>query len=71
MNTCQPAQRQRFTNTGNIHLTPSGTIFISRDHKHNLASLDVNASAGNILPNSNRIFQVNWDNGFPVFVTKT
>lgn len=57
-------------NRGNIHVAPSGDIFISRDHRHDIAVIKVNEAQGNILPNSNRVFQSSWDSGFPVFVTK-
>ncbi|HSX35788.1 MAG TPA: hypothetical protein VLH84_02530 [Patescibacteria group bacterium] len=57
-------------NTGNVHVVPTGDIFISRDHKHNLAVLAVNPNQGNILPNSGRIFPVDWTDGFPTFTIK-
>src|SRR5665213_1317788 len=57
-------------NGGNIFTAPTGNIYISRDHKHNIAILDVNDSQGNILSGSNRIFQATWSDGFPVFVTQ-
>ncbi|HSW37426.1 MAG TPA: hypothetical protein VLG37_03605 [Candidatus Saccharimonadales bacterium] len=63
----------RFTvklrNTGNIHTAPSGTIFISRGGKQ-IGAIDINATRGNILPQSNRIFTSQWDDGFPVYKTK-
>jgi hypothetical protein len=57
-------------NTGNIYTAPTGNIFISRDRKHDIAVLEVNASQGNILSGSNRVFQVTWNDGFPVFTTQ-
>jgi len=57
-------------NTGNVHAIPSGDIFISRDHKHNIATLTVNPNQGNVLPTSNRVFPVSWDDGFPVYAVK-
>lgn len=57
-------------NTGNVHAVPTGDIFISRNHKHNIAVLPVNPNVGNTLPNSNRIFKVDWNDGFPVYTTK-
>lgn len=57
-------------NTGNVHVVPSGNVFISRDQKTNLAVLDINKGQGNILPNSTRVFEVQWYDGFPVYQTK-
>jgi hypothetical protein len=57
-------------NGGNIFTAPTGNIYISRDHKHNIAILDVNDAQGNILSGSNRIFQAAWSDGFPVFTTQ-
>lgn len=57
-------------NTGNVHAVPTGDIFVSRDRKHNLAVLPVNPNAGNILPNSSRVFKVDWSDGFPVYEIK-
>jgi hypothetical protein len=60
-------------NSGNIHLAPSGTIFITKgsgDNSENdgqLATLDVNVTHGNILPDSIRFFPVNWNDGFPSY----
>ncbi len=57
-------------NKGNVHAVPAGDIFISRDHKHNLAVIPVNPNSGNTLPDSNRIFPVEWTDGFPVYSIK-
>ena len=59
----------KLRNSGNVHLIPTGNIFIKRGNK-NIAILKVNSAAGNILPNSNRIFTANWDDGFPYYATK-
>ena len=56
-------------NSGNVHLIPTGNIFITRGGKA-VATLDVNSVAGNVLPGSNRIFTTDWIDGFPVYVTK-
>lgn len=56
-------------NSGNVHLIPTGNIFISRGGKQ-VAQLDVNRIGGNVLPNSNRIFTTEWKDGFPVYVVK-
>jgi hypothetical protein len=54
-------------NSGNVHLVPTGNIFISRGKKE-LATLSINKAQGNVLPNSNRIFTADWSDGFPVYV---
>jgi len=64
----------RFTttvkNTGDIHGAPSGDIYITRNHKDNLAILPVNQEQGNILPGSSRSFTTAWNDGFPAHVVK-
>ena len=59
-------------NSGNIFVSPTGDIFISRrsDGSHTINSLTVNSGGGNVLPNSNRVFTANWNNGFPVYQEK-
>jgi hypothetical protein len=58
-------------NFGNVHVKPHGNIFISGTGSKNLAVLDINSTLGNIIPNSSRIFNASWDDGFlvkePVF----
>jgi hypothetical protein len=60
-------------NSGNIFLAPAGDIFISKSSNFTkpINTLNVNAAGGNILPDSVRIFQINWTNGFPVYQPKT
>ena len=60
----------KVSNTGNILVSPSGSIFISRGSK-TVATLDVNPASGNILPDSSRTFLASWNDGFPVFKQKT
>jgi len=60
----------KIKNTGNVHLAPTGNIFISQGKKV-IDTIQVNATAGNVLPGSSRIFQAAWTNGFPVYETKT
>jgi hypothetical protein len=59
-------------NNGNIFLAPGGDIFVSKDSSFSPGSIvdtiPVNVSQGNILPNTNRIFQAQWTDGFPVYV---
>ncbi len=51
-------------NSGNVHVAPSGTIFVMKGDK-DIATIDVNTVKGNILPDSNRIFTVSWENDAP------
>jgi hypothetical protein len=53
-------------NTGNVHIKPHGSIFISDGRSKDLAVLDVNPGLGNIIPNSARIFSASWADGFIV-----
>jgi hypothetical protein len=54
-------------NDGNIHLIPSGTIYITKG-KEQIALIDVNKARGNVLPNSTRSFSATWNDGFPKYV---
>ncbi|MDQ3123888.1 MAG: hypothetical protein M3Q14_04360 [bacterium] len=53
-------------NSGNIHLIPSGSIYITRGDDQ-IAVLEVNDARGNILPNSSRNFTAAWNEGFPSY----
>lgn len=53
-------------NIGNIHLRPRGNIFINDGANRDLAILDVNPASGNIIPNTKKIFNVAWNDGFLV-----
>ena len=57
-------------NTGNIHVVPTGTIFVKRGNS-TVATLSINPGQGNVLPNSTRTFSVEWNDGFPLYVPKT
>lgn len=59
-------------NSGNIYLAPTGNVFISRSANgaHTLATLDINPGDANVLPHSNRVFTVQWKDGFPVYQPK-
>lgn len=57
-------------NTGNVHLSPRGNIFISRGNQKDVAVLSVNSEAGNVLPDSPRQFTASWEDGFPVYKDK-
>ncbi len=60
-------------NTGNIYFPPHGDIYISRDKNSRgvIDTIPVNTPEGNVLPGSERTFQANWTDGFPVFLPKT
>ncbi len=58
-----------FHNSGNVHQQPKGDIFIKRGGKL-ISTVPLNGEGGNVLPQSNRIFQNEWLNGFPVFEPK-
>lgn len=51
----------RFKNVGTIHVQPKGTILIQDSFNNKVASLDVNAEKGNILPSSTRRFESTLD----------
>ncbi|HSH31281.1 MAG TPA: hypothetical protein VK963_01295 [Candidatus Saccharimonadales bacterium] len=62
----------KLKNQGNIHVAPSGNIFIGRGKgsDKDIGIIDVNPERGNLLPGSNRIYAVNWTDGFPLHVEK-
>jgi len=62
--------RVRLQNTGNVHVAPRGNIFVTKGGK-DITTLEVNPYKGNILPESARIFEEKWADGFPVYVEKT
>jgi hypothetical protein len=53
-----------FKNTGNVHIVPTGNIFITKG-KTPVATLSINAEMGNVLPQSNRIYDSSWGDGYP------
>lgn len=58
-------------NTGNIHVVPTGNIFISRaGSKDFIGTIRINEQQGNVLPKSNRVFTTEWDDGFPSYKVK-
>ncbi len=61
----------KLKNKGNVHVAPRGNIFIDRGKTHDVAILEINPDKGNILPDSNRIFETKWTDGFPLYVEKT
>lgn len=59
----------KLRNSGNVHVAPVGTIFIKRGDAQ-VAAIDFNDERGNILPATDRIFDLNWNDGFPSYVEK-
>ena len=53
----------RFRNDGNDRVKPKGTITIRNGVFYPTERLDANASLGNVLPNSTRLFQLSWGQG--------
>ncbi len=61
----------KLKNEGNVHVSPRGNIFIDKwGEKKDAAILGINDLKGNVLPDSNRIFESEWNDGFPVYVEK-
>ncbi len=60
-------------NTGNVHLSPRGNIFVQRDSKDKepITTIEINPNGGYVLPKSNRVYKASWTDGFPVYVPKT
>jgi hypothetical protein len=57
-------------NTGNVHVGPTGNIFIAKGGKQ-VDVLNINADSGKVLPGGSRFFTSSWKNGFPVYTVKT
>jgi hypothetical protein len=57
----------KFKNDGNVHLVPSGNIFLLRGKKQ-VGVIAVNEEKGNILPGTNRIYSTEWLDGYPLRV---
>lgn len=58
-------------NTGNVHLAPTGNIFIDSARKKDIAVLPANPKNSTILPGTMRELTATWDDGFPKWVPKT
>lgn len=58
-------------NSGNVHIAPSGDIFIDSMFNKDVSILPANKGRGNILPNGQREFTASWDDGFAVRTIKT
>jgi hypothetical protein len=60
----------KLKNTGNIHASPLGDIFIDAGDQKDIAIIPVNNAKGNVLPQTTRSFTAIWDDGFAVRVPK-
>lgn len=58
-------------NSGNVHVAPSGTIFIDSMFNKDIAVLPANKGRGNVLPGGQREFSATFDDGFAVKTIKT
>ena len=57
-------------NTGNIHLIPAGQLYIEKGDNLELGTVEINKTRGNILPDSDRSFTADWNEGFPLYKEK-
>ena len=57
-------------NTGNVHIAPRGNIFINQGNNKDIAILEINQEKGSIIPNSSRVFDTTWSDGFPLYEQK-
>lgn len=56
----------KLENIGNVHVRPTGNIFISGMGKENITSIDINPGGAAIIPNTVRSFTASWNDGFLV-----
>lgn len=56
----------KVANKGNIHIKPSGNIFIRSLKDKDVAILDINPGRSSVLPSGNRSFSSSWNDGFIV-----
>jgi hypothetical protein len=59
----------KIRNTGNVHAVPHGDVTINQGDKE-LGRIQLNPAGGYILPQSNRVFTLEWNDGFPRYVAK-
>lgn len=60
----------KLKNSGNIHIVPSGDIFIDWGKDRDIGLIHANATRGNILPATERTYESIWDDGFIVRTPK-
>jgi hypothetical protein len=54
-------------NTGNVHISPKGSVFIKQGDNSDLATLNINPHNNLILPDTQRTYIISWNDGFPVW----
>ena len=59
----------KIRNTGNVHAVPHGDVSINQGDKE-LSRIQLNPAGSYILPGSNRVFTLEWNDGFPRDVEK-
>jgi len=59
----------KIRNTGNVHAVPHGDVSINQGDKE-LGRLLLNPAGSYILPGTNRVFTLEWGDGFPRYVAK-
>lgn len=57
-------------NMSNVHIRPTGTIFITDFLGQEVAKLSFNKDAGSILPNGKRTYETAWDDSFITYDPK-
>jgi hypothetical protein len=57
-------------NKGNVHVVPFGNIFIDNGSKKDVAILAINPGRNAILPQTERVYRVKWNEGFPTFIDR-
>lgn len=60
----------KLKNTGNIHVVPSGDIFVDWGKDRDVGLVHANATRGNILPKTERTYTSEWNDGFIVRMPK-
>lgn len=53
-------------NNGNIHIAPFGDLYIDSFFKKDISRLDLNEGKSNVLPGTQRVYKVLWDDAFLV-----
>ena len=56
----------KLVNTGNVYVKPGGNIFVSQGNKQ-VGVATVNDVEGSVLNNSSRVFESDWNDGFPYY----
>lgn len=59
----------KLRNNGNIFVSPSGDLFLYKGKKQ-IGDVNFNPAGGAVLPKSNRVYTITWDQGFPLYKNK-